>query len=196
MIRILDVVISLVGIILLAPLFLIAAIWIKLDSPGTVIFSQSRVGKYGIPFNMFKFRSMTGGADRSGLLTIGETDNRITKSGTFLRKYKIDELPQLFNVLIGDMSIVGPRPEVQRFVNIYTDEQRNILNVRPGITDMASIVYSNESDILSKQANPEQYYIDHILPEKIKLNQVFISSPGVSNYFRIIFLTIKKLIKG
>lgn len=196
MIRILDVIISLVGIILLAPLFIIAAIWIKLDSPGTVIFSQSRVGRYGIPFNMFKFRSMAGGADRSGLLTIGETDNRITRSGAFLRRYKIDELPQLFNVLIGDMSIVGPRPEVQRFVNIYTHEQQKILSVRPGITDMASIVYSNESDILSRQANPEQYYIDCIMPEKIRLNQVFISSPGVSNYFRIIFLTIKKIIKG
>lgn len=196
MIRILDVVISLIGIVLLAPLFIVAAIWIKLDSPGTVIFSQSRIGRYGIPFNMYKFRSMAGGADRTGLLTIGETDKRITKSGVFLRKYKIDELPQLFNVIRGDMSIVGPRPEVQRFVDIYTDQQRKILNVKPGITDMASIVYSNENDILSKQANPEQYYIDYIMPEKIRLNQVFISSPGVANYFRIIFLTVKKLIKG
>lgn len=196
MTRILDVFFSLIGIILLSPLFLLIAIWIKLDdATGQVLYKQQRIGRYGKPFSLFKFRSMRTGSDKESLLTFSEGDSRITNSGRFIRRYKIDELPQLFNVLLGQMSIVGPRPEVKKYVDLYSDEQRNILNVRPGITDIASITYYNENKILEVQPEPERFYIQHIMPDKIKLNQHYINSPSVGNYFRIIFLTIKALFK-
>ncbi|MBS1772969.1 MAG: sugar transferase [Bacteroidetes bacterium] len=191
MTRLADVIFSLLLLIVCSPFFLIIAIWIKLDSRGTIIYKQPRVGRFGKQFSLFKFRSMREGADKSGLLTVSEEDTRITKSGAFIRRYKLDELPQLFNVLAGEMSLVGPRPEVKKYTDMYTDEQKRILNVRPGITDMASVIYYNENSILEKQADPEKYYIEHIMPDKIKLNQVFISNPSLSNYFRILFLTVK-----
>jgi lipopolysaccharide/colanic/teichoic acid biosynthesis glycosyltransferase len=174
-------------------MFLVVAILIKLESQGPIFFLQERVGKDGKVFRLIKFRSMRVGTHAKGvLITIGE-DPRITRIGSFLRKYKLDELPQLYNVLVGEMSIVGPRPEVTRYVAYYTTEQRVVLSVKPGITDLASIEYRDESLLLQKQADPERYYIEHIMPEKIKLNGVFIAAPSTYNYFSIIFLTVKKI---
>ena len=137
---------------------------------------------------------MSQGSDRKGLLTIGGKDSRITSAGYFLRKYKIDEIPQLINVLIGDMSMVGPRPEVRKYVQLYTAEQRQILNVKPGITDFASITYENENEMLSRSSDPEKTYIQNILPHKIQLNMVYINDPSLQNYFRITLKTISKVI--
>ncbi len=192
MTRFLDVVFSLIGIVLLSPVFLLVAIWIRLDSKGPVFYRQQRIGRYGAAFSLYKFRSMRLDADKGSLLTFSDTDARITKPGRFIRKYKIDELPQLLNVLAGEMSIVGPRPEVKKYVDLYTEEQRNVLKVRPGITDIASITYYNENKMLESQNDPEQYYIHHIMPDKIRLNKLYIDNPSTANYFRIIFLTIKK----
>jgi len=192
--RLLDVILSCIAIVVLAPLFITVAIAIKAGSEGPVFYRQKRVGKLGAEFLMMKFRTMYVGADKSGLLTIANEDNRITAIGRFLRRYKLDELPQFFNVLRGDMSIVGPRPEVKKYVDMYTPEQRTVLNILPGITDFASIKYNNEAEVLAAQPNPEEYYIEHIMPEKIRLNQVYIQQPTVGNYFRIIFLTISRLL--
>ena len=145
MIRFFDVVFSFIGIALLSPLFVVLYIAICLESKGGGIYSQTRVGKEGRDFKLFKFRSMRIGSDKKGLITVGGRDPRVTRTGFFIRKYKLDELPQLFNVLIGDMSIVGPRPEVRKYVDLYTDEQRKVLSVRPGITDYASIEYVDEN---------------------------------------------------
>ena len=168
--RFLDVLFSIVGIFILFPFSLFIVFWIILDSQGGVFYTQDRIGKDGSLFRLIKFRTMVSGADKSGLLTIGGKDQRITKSGFFLRKFKLDELPQLFNVLLGQMSIVGPRPEVKLYVDMYTEEQRRVLCVRPGITDWASICFSNENELLSKIENPQEYYIDIIVPHKINLN--------------------------
>jgi len=189
-IRLLDILFSFVGLVLLSPLLLLIALWVKSDSRGPVFFRQIRVGRYGKDFQLFKFRSMRVDADKAGLLTVGGRDPRITGAGYFLRKYKLDELPQLLNVLFGDMSVVGPRPEVRKYVNLYTPEQRQILNVRPGITDMASIEFRNENEILAQSIDPEQTYIQDIMPQKIRLNQVFIKNPTIFNYLRIIFRTV------
>lgn len=178
---------------MLSPIFIYIAIRVKADTSGNIFYKQKRVGKGGKEFFLFKFRTMRAGADKEGLLTQGTSDNRITGFGAFLRKYKLDELPQLFNVLIGNMSIVGPRPEVKKYTDLYTPQQRLILNVKPGITDMASIAFINESEILEQQPDPERYYVEHIMPEKIRLNTVFITHPTVFNYIRIIALTIKKI---
>lgn len=191
--RLLDLVISILGIITLSPLLIYIAIRVKTDSKGNIFYKQKRVGVNGTEFYLYKFRTMCAGADKKGLLTYGGTDIRITKFGRWLRKYKLDELPQLLNVMLGQMSIVGPRPEVPKYVSLYSNEQREILKVRPGITDIASIKFISENDILATQQEPEQYYINHIMPEKIKLNTVFITDPTVGNYFRIIALTIKKI---
>lgn len=191
--RMLDIIFSIVGIVVLSPLILYISIRIKMDTNGNIFYKQKRVGKEGKEFFLFKFRTMSAGSDKVDLLTYGTTDARITGFGSFLRRYKLDELPQLINVLAGQMSIVGPRPEVKKYVDLYTPEQRQILNVKPGITDMASVSFFNENEILAQQAQPEQYYIEHIMPEKIMLNQVFITSPNMANYFRIIALTIKKI---
>lgn len=193
MTRLLDIIFSLLGVIILSPFFILLSLWVKLDSKGPVFYRQKRIGRGGEEFFLLKFRSMHVDADKKGLLTVGGRDPRITRSGYILRKFKLDELPQLFNVLAGDMSVVGPRPEVKKYVDLYNDEQRKVLSVRPGITDMASIEFSNENEILEQQADPEQYYIDHIMPEKIRLNQQYIQSPTVGNYFRIILLTAKKI---
>lgn len=190
--RIFDFVVSLIGIIIISPILLIVAISIKLDSEGSVLFLQKRIGKDGKPFNIYKFRTMVTNAEKLGAqITVGK-DNRITRVGAFLRKYKIDELPQLFNVLKGDMSLVGPRPEVPKYVELYTEEERRVLEVRPGITDLASIRYRDENDILGKVENPEEYYIKVIMKDKLKLNLEYIEK---SNVFYDIYLIIKTIIK-
>ncbi len=196
MTRFFDVIFSFIGIIILFPVFLLLGLWIMLDSKGPIFYRQKRVGRYGVEFFLLKFRTMHVNADKMGLLTVGGRDPRITKAGYILRKFKLDELPQLFNVLGGDMSIVGPRPEVKKYVDLYTEEQKKVLNVRPGITDIASIEFSNENEILEQQENPEQYYIDQIMPEKLKLNQRYIVSPTIGKYFQIIFLTVKKIVSS
>ena len=173
---------------------MIIILLIKIDSKGPVFYKQIRVGKKGIDFELFKFRSMYLKSDIAGLLTVGQNDSRITKIGSFLRKYKFDELPQLINVLLGEMSLVGPRPEVHKYVDLYTEDQKRILTVRPGITDYASIAYRNENSLLENSENPEEYYIKHILPEKIKLNMKFIENRRISEYFKLIFLTFKVII--
>jgi lipopolysaccharide/colanic/teichoic acid biosynthesis glycosyltransferase len=191
MTRFFDILFCSLGLIILSPVFLILAILVKLNSKGPFIYKQKRVGKDGKEFNLLKVRTMHVNSDKKGLLlTVGHRDPRITKLGRTLRKYKLDELPQLWNVLIGEMSIVGPRPEVKKYVDLYTPEQRRILSVRPGVTDIASVEYRNENTLLAKQANPEKFYIEHIMPKKIELNHVFIEDPTIGNYFRIIFKTI------
>lgn len=195
MIRFFDFILSLVGLVVLAPIFIVLAIWIKTDSKGPVFYKQVRVGQNGIDFGLFKFRSMVVDADKKGLITVGGRDPRITRSGYFIRKYKLDELPQLINVLLGDMSLVGPRPEVRKYVDLYTDEQQKVLSVKPGITDYASIEYMDENEILGKSSDPEKTYIEEIMPEKIKYNMKYIQNKNVSEYFKIIFLTLLKIVR-
>lgn len=193
--RFFDVIISFIGLIILLPIFFFIAIWIKCDSKGPIFYKQVRVGKNGVDFYLYKFRSMRVGADKKGLITVGGRDPRITYSGYFIRKYKIDELPQLLNVLKGDMSIVGPRPEVRKYVDLYTDEQRLVLSIRPGITDYASIEYIDENEILGKSSDPEKTYIEDIMPEKIKYNMKYINNKTLFEYFKIIFLTGLKIFR-
>lgn len=195
MIRFFDVVFSFIGIALLSPLFVVLYIAICLESKGGGIYSQTRVGKGGRDFKLFKFRSMRTGSDKKGLITVGGRDPRVTRTGFFIRKYKLDELPQLFNVLIGDMSIVGPRPEVRKYVDLYTDEQRKVLSVRPGVTDYASIEYVDENVILGQAEDPEKAYIETILPDKIRYNMKYINHQCPQEYFKIIFLTLYHIIK-
>ena len=195
MIRFFDFILSLVGLVVLAPIFIVLSIWIKIDSKGPVFYKQVRVGQNGIDFGLFKFRSMVVDADKKGLITVGGRDPRITRSGYFIRRYKLDELPQLINVLVGDMSLVGPRPEVRKYVDLYTDEQQKVLSVKPGITDYASIEYMDENEILGKSNDPEKTYIEEIMPEKIKYNMKYIQNKNVSEYFKIIFLTLLKIVR-
>jgi lipopolysaccharide/colanic/teichoic acid biosynthesis glycosyltransferase len=193
MIRFLDIVISLIALVLLLPVFLIISFFVKLDSRGNVLYKQSRVGKNEVDFMLFKFRTMKTGSDKKGLLTVGADDNRITRSGYYLRKYKLDELPQLINVLSGDMSLVGPRPEVRKYVDLYSDTQRKVLSVRPGLTDLASLYYRNENEILKRYENPEKAYIDIIMPHKIEINMRYIENYNLKNYLKAIFLTFSCL---
>lgn len=195
MIRFFDFILSLIGLVVLTPIFIMLAIWIKIDSKGPVFYKQVRVGQNGIDFGLFKFRSMVVDADKKGLITVGGRDPRITRSGYFIRKYKLDELPQMINVLRGDMSLVGPRPEVRKYVDLYTDEQQKVLSVKPGITDYASIEYVDENEILGKSSDPEKTYIEDIMPEKIKYNIKYIQNKNVLEYFKIIFLTLLKIIR-
>lgn len=193
MIRSFDILFSILGIIFLMPFFLFFSIWVRLDSKGPVLYKQIRVGKGGSDFYVFKFRTMFINSDKQSLITIGGRDPRITKSGYFLRKFKLDELPQLFNVLIGDMSLVGPRPEVRKYVDLYTPDQMKVLTIRPGITDWASIEYRDENLILEKSENPEKDYIEIIMPNKIKLNHIYVYKHNISEYFKIIFVTIYRV---
>lgn len=195
MIRFCDIVFSLFGLLLLSPLFIIVALWIVIDNPGPVFYRQQRVGKNGKDFGLLKFRSMRVGADKMSLITIGDRDPRVTRAGYYIRKFKLDELPQLWNVLIGDMSLVGPRPEVRRYVDLYTDEQRTVLAVRPGITDYASIEYIDENRLLAQAEDPDKTYIEEIMPAKIALNMRYINHQTIGEYFKIIFLTITKIIR-
>ena len=173
---------------------IIIAILIKLDSKGPIFFKQVRVTKNGREFKIFKYRTMRVGSDKYSQITVGK-DSRITKVGDFLRKYKLDEIPQLINVFFGDMSLVGPRPEVPKYVALYTEEQREILKVRAGITDYASIEFSNENDILANETDPEKAYIEKIMPRKIELNKKYLSEISVMTDIKIILLTIKKILK-
>lgn len=168
-------------------------IFITLDSKGGIFYKQVRIGKNLKPFKLFKFRSMYTDADKKGLLTVGNNDIRITKIGYYLRKYKLDELPQLINVLIGDMSFVGPRPEVEKYVKLYNTEQLQVFNVKPGITDWASIKYVNENEVLAKSAHPEKTYIDEIMPAKLILNLEYVKSNNILVDIKIILLTIKAI---
>jgi len=195
MIRLFDIFFSALGLIILFPFFIVFYLLIRIESKGGAFYIQERIGKNGKPFGLYKFRSMRVGSDTEGLLTVGERDNRITRIGYVLRKTKIDELPQLLNVLKGDMSLVGPRPEVRKYTDMYTDEQRKVLCVRPGITDYASIEYVNENELLSKADDPERMYIEKVMPDKIKLNMKYLEHYTVGEYFNIIFLTFKSLVK-
>ena len=193
MIRILDILFSLIGLLILLPFFMILAIAIVLETRGGVFYKQIRVGRNGKDFKLFKFRSMVADSDKKGLLTIGEYDNRITKVGRVIRKYKLDEFAQLINVLKGDMSLVGPRPEVRKYVDMYNHAQKKVLSVKPGITDYASIEYSNENEVLAKSINPEKTYIEEVMPHKLDLNMKYINNRNVFEYLRIIFLTVYRL---
>jgi len=193
MLRFFDLLFSIIGLILLLPFFCVIAIIIALDSRGGIFYFQSRVGKNGKDFNLMKFRTMVIGAEKSGGITIGTRDSRITKTGYFLRRYKLDELPQLINVIKGDMSLVGPRPEIRKYVDLYTAEQKIVLSVKPGITDYASIGYIDENEILGKSSDPEKSYIEEIMHAKILLNRKYIDNRGLKEYFKILFKTCGKL---
>ncbi len=191
--RAFDILFSLFGSLILFPFFILFAILIIADSGLPVFFSQKRVGKNGIDFSLLKFRTMKKDADKKGLLTISNKDSRITAIGYFLRKYKIDELPQLFNVLAGDMSLVGPRPEVRKYVDLYSEEQKKVLSVLPGITDYASIEYSNENELIAKAEDPEQFYIKEVMPAKLRQNLKYISEQGFITDLKIILKTIGRI---
>ena len=187
--RLFDILASGIGLIALSPLFLILAIWIMLDSPGPVFYRQVRVGRYNRDFRIFKFRSMRVGSDKGSLVTIGGRDPRITRSGYYIRKFKLDELPQLINVFIGDMSLVGPRPEVRHYVDYWTPEQMHVLDVRPGITDPASIKFRNENELMEQAEDPEKYYIEVIMQEKIKLYLDYVANHSFWGDIKLIFKT-------
>lgn len=193
MIRFLDILFSFLGLLILSPLLMIVYIAIVIESRGGGFYMQTRVGKDGKNFKLYKFRSMRVDSDSKSQITIGARDPRITKTGLFIRKFKIDELPQLFNVLKGDMSLVGPRPEVPLYVDMYTEEQLKVLSVLPGVTDYASIRYVDENEILGNAENPYQTYIDEILPDKLKLNMEYIENRSVKEYFKVIFLTLSEI---
>lgn len=192
--RLFDIIASGLGLVVLSPLFLILAIWIKLDSKGPVFYRQVRVGYKNNDFRIFKFRSMRVGADKGSLVTIGGHDPRVTKSGYFIRKFKFDELPQLINVLVGDMSLVGPRPEVRHYVDYWTTEQMHVLDVRPGITDPASIKFRNENELMEKAEDPEKYYIEVIMQEKIKLYLEYVEKHSFLYDIGLIFKTFRVIV--
>ena len=192
--RLFDIIASGCGLLVLSPVFLVMAIWIKMDSEGTVFYRQVRVGRNNKDFRIFKFRSMRVGADKGSLVTIGGHDPRITRSGYFIRKYKLDELPQLINVFCGEMSLVGPRPEVRHYVNYWTEEQMHVLDVRPGITDPASIKFRNENELMEEAEDPEDYYINVIMQEKIKLYLEYVKNVSFWYDIKLIFQTFKVII--
>ena len=195
MIRFFDIIFSIIGLVILSPIFIVLYLLIRIESKGGGFYSQERIGKNGKPFKLYKFRSRRIGSDKKGRITIGEKDNRITKTGFILRKYKLDELPQLWNVFIGDMSLVGPRPEVKKYTDLYTEEQKQVLQVRPGITDWASIKYVDENKILGESEDPDEAYVNLIMPNKIKLNMVYIQHQTLGEYFKIIFTTFKEIVR-
>ena len=192
--RFFDIIASGCGLLVLSPIFLIMAIWIKWDSKGPVFYRQVRVGRHNKDFRILKFRSMRVGADKGSLVTIGGRDPRITRSGYFIRKYKLDEFPQQSNVFKGEMSLVGPRPEVRHYVDYWTAEQMHVLDVRPGITDPASIKFRNENELMEKAENPEDYYINVIMQEKIRLYLEYVENASFWYDIRLVFQTIKVII--
>ncbi|MBN8575732.1 MAG: sugar transferase [Cytophagales bacterium] len=193
--RFLDFIISLIALLLLLPLFFILWMAVKMDSSGPAFFLHERVGKNGKPFLLIKFRTMFMGSQHQSVITVGQRDSRITKVGFILRKYKMDELPQLYNVLKGDMSLVGPRPEVKKFVDLYSAEQRMVLSVLPGITDYASIKFRNENALLENQPDPIDYYITHIMPVKLQLNLKYIREQSLGVDLSILIKTIFAIVK-
>lgn len=193
--RFLDILSSSVVLLVLLPVWLVIALLIVTESKDGVFYKQVRVGKDNRDFFLYKFRTMRVGSDQKGLLTVGERDNRITRVGYFLRKYKIDEFPQLLNVIKGDMSIVGPRPEVRKYVELYTPEQMKVLSVRPGLTDLASIKYVHENEVLAASDNPEKTYIDEVMPAKLDLNLQYIANQSLMGDIRLIFNTFLAILK-
>ena len=188
-----DIFFSFCGLIILSPLFLIIFVLVKTESKGPAIYKQTRVGKNGKDFSVLKFRSMKQDSESKGLLTVGGKDPRITKTGYFIRKYKLDELPQLINVLIGDMSFVGPRPEVRKYVSLYDESQKKVLYVNPGITDVASIKYRNENELLEGSDDPETFYIKEIMPVKLKMNLEYINDRSFFKDIKVILNTLKTI---
>jgi len=191
--RLFDIFFSALGIIICIPFFIIAAILVKLDSSGPILFTQERIGKDFKPFKIYKFRTMKKVGDQDGPKITIKGDNRITGIGRLLRKYKIDELPQLFNVLKGDMSFVGPRPEISEYVNLFKTAYEKLLSIRPGITDPASICYSNEEMLLSGSDNWEENYRKIVLPEKIKLSLQYVDNHNIITDLRLIVKTVLKI---
>ena len=193
--RLFDILLSLLVLLILLPLFVIIAIWILLDSPGGVFYRQIRVGRHNKDFSMFKFRTMRPGSDSGGLLTVGGSDPRITRAGKFLRRAKLDEFPQLLNILAGQMSIVGPRPEVRKYVDLYNKEQMKVLNVRPGLTDYASLQYIQEDEILAASDDPEKTYIEELMPHKLELNLQYIRERSLAKDIGIICNTLRGIFR-
>jgi lipopolysaccharide/colanic/teichoic acid biosynthesis glycosyltransferase len=193
--RLFDILFALFVLVCFLPIGMMLSLWIVFESRGGVFFSQNRVGKNGVSFRLLKFRSMYVNAESLGRITVGSRDGRITKVGYYLRKYKLDEFPQFVNVLKGEMSIVGPRPEVQEYVDLYTESQRKILQVKPGITDLASLAYFHENELLANSENPQQTYIKEILPAKIKLNEEYLKNPSFFNDLSIILKTVAKIFR-
>ena len=191
--RLFDIFFSLIMLVILSPVFLFIIVAVIVDSRGGAFFGQTRIGKNEEPFKLWKFRTMRPDSENKGQLTIGARDSRITRVGFVLRKYKIDELPQLWNVFVGEMSMVGPRPEVPRYVAMYNQEQKGVLSVKPGITDYASLLYFEESELLAKSANPEQTYISEVMPAKLRLNLEYIRSNSFGGDLRIIAQTVKRM---
>jgi len=190
MTRIFDFIAALVGLVILLPVLILVAIIIKLDDHGPVFFRQVRVGRGGVPFRIWKFRTMAVDSEKLGRsITVGE-DRRITRAGAWLRRWKLDELPQLINVIVGEMGFVGPRPEVPRYVALYTEAQRKVLELRPGITDLASIAYRNESEILQAQADPDAHYVNVIMVDKIRINLDYAARANVWRNIRVILATL------
>lgn len=193
--RAFDIIASGLGLIALSPLFVILAVWIKSDSKGPVFYRQTRVGRNNKDFRLFKFRSMRPDSDRLGLITVGGHDPRVTRSGYYIRKYKLDELPQLINVFLGDMSLVGPRPEVRKYVDMYTPEQMHVLDVRPGITSLASIRYRNENDILAAADDPDRAYTERVMPDKIAIDLEYVAKSSLLTDIRLIFSTFREILR-
>ncbi len=193
--RLFDVLSSFLILVIFLPVWLVIALLVAVESPGGVFYKQVRVGKNNRDFYLYKFRTMRVGADKNGLLTVGERDNRITRVGYFLRKYKIDEFPQLINILKDDMSIVGPRPEVRKYVNMYSPEQLRVLSVRPGLTDYASIKYVNENEVLAAAEDPEKTYIEEIMPAKLQLNLQYIANQSFLEDVKLVFGTFRAIFK-
>jgi len=194
--RLFDIIFSILGLIVLLPLFLVVTLLILIDSKGGAFFFQSRVGKNNRDFQMIKFRTMFSDSEKKGFLTVGNTDARITTIGRWLRRYKIDEFPQLLNILKGEMSFVGPRPEVRKYVDLYNDEQMSVLSVKQGLTDYASLEYIKENEILEQYDNPEEVYIEKIMPEKLALNIKYIKDKGFFTDLKIMLKTIQKIFTG
>ena len=192
--RTFDFLMALLAIIILLPVFFLIAVLVVLDSKGPIIYRQKRVGFNKIDFNLYKFRTMVVNQSGSSQITIGSRDPRITRVGYWLRKYKLDELPQLFNIVKGDMSFVGPRPEVRKYVDLYSREQERVFSVRPGLTDWASIKFSNESDLLASARDPEAFYIQQVVPEKLSMNLKYIEKQSFWVDCTIILLTLKKIV--
>lgn len=192
--RIFDIFLSIIILLIFLPFGLILSIWILIESKGGIFYRQERIGYQGKPFFILKFRSMSKDADKHGKLTVGMRDARITKSGYFLRKFKLDEFPQFINVLKGEMSIVGPRPEVKEYVNHYSEEQRKILSVKPGITDYASLEFFNENELLGNSIDPQKTYIEDIMPKKIEMNKKYLDNPSLKHDLSIMWQTFKKMI--
>ncbi|WP_448377448.1 sugar transferase [Fervidobacterium sp.] len=193
--RLFDILASAVGLIVLWPIFVVIAVLIKIEDGGPVFYRQERVGYKGRCFKMWKFRTMVVNAEKLGRpLTVGR-DPRITRVGYWLRKFKLDELPQLLNVLSGDMSLVGPRPEVPQYVALYTPDQRRVLDLVPGITDPASIRFANEAELLAEASEPEKFYVEHIMPEKIRLNMEYAARANLLSDILVILQTLLRIVR-